>query len=793
METIPIVYLWVDGSDPHYQYRHKMGGPASSRHRDNADLRYSLRSLAQYMPWWKGTLYIVTDNQIPKWLTLPHPRVKLIDHIDIIPNEYLPTHVSNVIEWFLKDIPGLPEYFLAMNDDFMLKGPVEPSDFFTADGQPIVQWNTSPLDLSEKALAEYARERKTWHQSVVHTLRTLQHTLSYTFPATYFLHHGPRVFSKTRMKELFDLWKPSLKQSLRQKERGPTMIDTVYAVSYYMAFKAAAKPSPRDGHFFYTVTDATNFTHLYYAIQYDSQSKFLCLNDEFSKLITSEQMQDLYEQLYPISSPYERARQGKEPAAAAGGAPPSQVRFVSFHSEGAPHDAGLPLSSQKDEAMKALQGHCTATFYTPRRLRELGYEYAVKEYAERGCVTENPGCERLGFFAWKPLILWLELQAAKEGDIVVFHDLNLSKYPVYESNMETLPFFAKQCLAMCGFDFFVPREGVHKRLYHHAKRIVVEEVGGLGPFYTNFPQCIVNMIFVRKSKVSMELVEAWMEACKVERWITGWVDPALQSHPGFMWHCPEQAILGALLAKWVATRRCNIPLAYPNVIVPKRNLQHRRLVQIQECAHLEWLPRVGDVPVAPWPNLDCMRYLLFSTTDSLSTLESSTLQGLKGRCPIRRVGPRERADCPWLPAYLLQELELLAPGDCLLFHTLSVEQNLEKRADIQALPGLAEALLQESHWDIWFAWKGYTTRRTFCTDVCIVRKSDCAAQFLQAWLEECETRSAACSQALESALYSTWSRWREVGRIPFRFPMVEISGGSILERRPTPLEQYSVI
>eukprot|EP01050_Picozoa_sp_SAG11_P048086 SAG11_NODE_25536_length_357_cov_1.383721_1_plen_67_part_10 len=47
--NVPIVYTWVDGSDPEYQsLREKYGGKASvggARDRDNGELRFSLRSL----------------------------------------------------------------------------------------------------------------------------------------------------------------------------------------------------------------------------------------------------------------------------------------------------------------------------------------------------------------------------------------------------------------------------------------------------------------------------------------------------------------------------------------------------------------------------------------------------------------------------------------------------------------------------------------------------------------------------------------------------------------------------
>jgi hypothetical protein len=41
---------------------------------DRDELRYSLRSLQQYMPWFRH-LYIVTHGQVPQWLDVSNPRV----------------------------------------------------------------------------------------------------------------------------------------------------------------------------------------------------------------------------------------------------------------------------------------------------------------------------------------------------------------------------------------------------------------------------------------------------------------------------------------------------------------------------------------------------------------------------------------------------------------------------------------------------------------------------------------------------------------------------------------------
>ena len=53
-ENIPIVYTWVDGSDPGYAgKREQYGGKAAvggARDRDSGELRFSLRSLATFLP-----------------------------------------------------------------------------------------------------------------------------------------------------------------------------------------------------------------------------------------------------------------------------------------------------------------------------------------------------------------------------------------------------------------------------------------------------------------------------------------------------------------------------------------------------------------------------------------------------------------------------------------------------------------------------------------------------------------------------------------------------------------------
>lgn len=152
-EKIDIVYTWVDGSDKKWlekkQYwAEKEGNQIEStktcRFRDNDELKYSLRSLEKYANW-INKIYIVTDNQIPKWLDTTNPRVKIIDHKEIIPEEYLPTFNSCAIEHSISNIPNLSEYFLYANDDCFFGNYVTKHFFYTKNCFPIFRY-TIPYD-----------------------------------------------------------------------------------------------------------------------------------------------------------------------------------------------------------------------------------------------------------------------------------------------------------------------------------------------------------------------------------------------------------------------------------------------------------------------------------------------------------------------------------------------------------------------------------------------------------------------------------------------------------------------
>lgn len=135
-----IVYTYVNSSDINWQEKYKINkllyfnesinnidSNTNNRFQDNGELKYSIRSVEKYLKFVRN-IYIVTDNQIPYFLN-NNSKIKIIDHKDIIPNEYLPTFNSHVIELYLHKIPNLSSPFMYLNDDIIFTKELTIDDF----------------------------------------------------------------------------------------------------------------------------------------------------------------------------------------------------------------------------------------------------------------------------------------------------------------------------------------------------------------------------------------------------------------------------------------------------------------------------------------------------------------------------------------------------------------------------------------------------------------------------------------------------------------------------------------
>jgi len=151
VEKIDFVVTWVDGGDSEWLAEKRKyldaassatsslaGGEANSdcRYRDCGLLKYWFRSVEKFAPW-ADRVFFVTCGQKPDWLDETNPKLRLVNHMDYIPSEYLPTFHSDTIELNLHRIPDLSEHFVLFNDDMFLLRPSTPDQFFRG-GLPVL-------------------------------------------------------------------------------------------------------------------------------------------------------------------------------------------------------------------------------------------------------------------------------------------------------------------------------------------------------------------------------------------------------------------------------------------------------------------------------------------------------------------------------------------------------------------------------------------------------------------------------------------------------------------------------
>ena len=152
-ETYPVdfVVTWVDGNDPVWQADRARYILDESENEDNSTARF--REWGTFKYWfrsveknasWVNKVYLVTYGHVPEWLDINSEKLRIINHKDFIPEEYLPTFSSHTIEWNLWRIPGLSEHFVYFNDDTFLMNESCKEDFF-CNGYPKYAATAQPI------------------------------------------------------------------------------------------------------------------------------------------------------------------------------------------------------------------------------------------------------------------------------------------------------------------------------------------------------------------------------------------------------------------------------------------------------------------------------------------------------------------------------------------------------------------------------------------------------------------------------------------------------------------------
>ncbi|WP_156021851.1 stealth family protein [Streptococcus ruminantium] len=328
-EKIDFVVTWVDGSDPkwqkqkqHYMSEEDKGLNSVARYRNWEIFKYWFRAVEKHAPW-VNKVVLITEGHVPEWLNINHEKLLLIKHSDYIPQEYLPTFNSNVIELNIHRIEELSEHFVLFNDDMFINKSVGPEDFFR-NGLPTDVGVFSPQVPKSGGIASISLNNievindyfnthqilKEWNNKFFrlsygkHLLKNFI-VLPWNSVLGFYDHHLPVAYKKSTFKHLWNLEEQKLRQTSRNKFRTKSDINH-WLMRYWQL--ASGQFTPRSVHFgnYYNIFDELN--KIISELR-NPKYHLICLNDgeEISDFeVSKRKLTSTFETVYPTSSTFER-------------------------------------------------------------------------------------------------------------------------------------------------------------------------------------------------------------------------------------------------------------------------------------------------------------------------------------------------------------------------------------------------------------------------------------------------------------------------------------------------------
>jgi hypothetical protein len=334
--NIDFVVTWVDDSDPEWRKErarydkcmNETSDNREERYRDYGIFKYWFRAVETYAPW-VNNIFLVTWGHIPEWLDVSNPKIQIVKHEEFIPDKYLPTFNSNVIEWNIHRIKGLSEHFVYFNDDVFLTAPVE-KEFFYRNGKPCDQLEAKilynynvgeifpytefnnmgvinrnfqqedKLRNKDKWISGlYTEENNKWNQ--------------YEMMCPYYLgfkdYHTAVSYLKSYFEKVWDKEEELLDKVCRNRFRDVSDI-SIWIVRYWQLIEGSFEIEDRSQTTRYFTLARLN-SKLYAAIE-NKTYKIICINDKpdiekrFNFEEKKKELLQVFQQIFPASSQFEK-------------------------------------------------------------------------------------------------------------------------------------------------------------------------------------------------------------------------------------------------------------------------------------------------------------------------------------------------------------------------------------------------------------------------------------------------------------------------------------------------------
>ncbi len=320
---IDLVYLWCDGEDQNWiekknfwQKKYQKLDPMglnNCRYIQHDELKFSLRSVEMYMPW-INHIFIVTDNQLPKWLNQNNSKITIINHKEIMPQNALPTFNSNAIEACICNIPGLSEHFLYANDDMMVGRPLTPDFFFSPEGKPYVFLRST--NLSAPCL---------YTQQIYKAQSLIQSVFGISYP--FAPHHNIDAYRLSDVRRCQEIFAQEVQKTIYQKFREKDTFQRCLWGYYALAVKNGILVFNKDidprlpsqkrkimkkNKIYQSISETISSPTLVSKTIYHKNPGLFCLNDN-EYLLDEErcQIKWILAQLFPFPSTFENKQMQK--------------------------------------------------------------------------------------------------------------------------------------------------------------------------------------------------------------------------------------------------------------------------------------------------------------------------------------------------------------------------------------------------------------------------------------------------------------------------------------------------
>ncbi len=329
--AIDFVITWVDGSDDKWRNVKKqytqtdIQDDNEERYRDWDLLKFWFRSVEKYAPWVRK-IHFITWGHLPEWINVDNPKLHIVKHTDYIPERFLPTFNSNVLEIYMHRIEDLAEQFVYFNDDMYLMKAAKQEDFFV-QGKPCDMLAFQPVVANPKnpvmshlylnntlVLSKYFKKRecvmrhKTDYFHIGYPpLYFFYNILEMVFPlyTGFYTVHGPAPFCKSTFLEVWEKEGPALEAMSCNRFRSESDL-TPYLFREWQKLSGNFKAMNIQHDFgYYEITD--NNEELVKTIE-KQKRKIICVNDTWSGNDFESVKRELhraFEKILPEASSFE--------------------------------------------------------------------------------------------------------------------------------------------------------------------------------------------------------------------------------------------------------------------------------------------------------------------------------------------------------------------------------------------------------------------------------------------------------------------------------------------------------